>query len=36
MTKQWKTIAELTGISAVVASLIFVGLQTQQELECIA
>jgi hypothetical protein len=30
MKKDWKTIAELTGITAVVASLIFVGYEVRQ------
>ena len=29
-TSNWKDIAELTGIAAIVASLIFVGLQMRQ------
>jgi hypothetical protein len=31
--KDWKNIAELAGIAAIVASLIFVGLQMKQEQE---
>ena len=27
----WKDIAELTGIAAIVASLVFVGMQLQQD-----
>jgi len=30
-TKDWRQIAELTGVAAIVASLVFVGLQIRQE-----
>ncbi|NOX69640.1 MAG: hypothetical protein GXP15_10670 [Gammaproteobacteria bacterium] len=29
--KKWKTVAELTGIAAIVISLVFVGVQLQQD-----